>query len=88
MNEQTIIDIFSQTIVLALKIAAPMLLISLIIGLVISIIQTLTSIQETTLTFVPKLLGVFLVLILAGSWIITMLREYVIELFNFQSYLG
>lgn len=88
MNEQTIIDIFSQTIVLALKIAAPMLLVSLIIGLIISILQTLTSIQESTLTFVPKLLGVFLVLILAGSWIITMLREYIIELFNFSSYLG
>lgn len=88
MTEQTIIDIFSQTLVLALKVSAPMLLVSLVIGLVISIIQTLTSIQESTLTFVPKLLGVFLVLILAGSWILTMIREYIIELFNFSSYLG
>ncbi|MCQ2537200.1 MAG: flagellar biosynthesis protein FliQ [Lachnospiraceae bacterium] len=88
MTEQTIIDIFSQTLVMALKLSAPMLLVSLVIGLVISIIQTLTSIQESTLTFVPKLLGVFLVLILAGSWLLTTLREYIIELFNFSSYLG
>lgn len=87
MTEQTVMDIFSQTLVLALKVSAPMLLVSLAIGLIISIIQTLTSIQESTLTFVPKLLGVFLVLILAGSWILTMLKDYIVELFNFSSYL-
>ena len=88
MNEQTVIDILSQTLVMTLKMSAPMLLVSLVLGLVISIFQTLTSIQEQTLTFVPKLFGVFLVLILAGSWLLTNLREYVVELFNFSYYLG
>ncbi|MBO7335570.1 MAG: flagellar biosynthesis protein FliQ [Lachnospiraceae bacterium] len=88
MNEQTVIDILSQTLVIALKLSAPMLLASLVLGLIISIFQTLTSIQEQTLTFVPKLFAVFLVLIIAGSWILTGLREYVVELFNFSSYLG
>ena len=88
MNEQTVIDILSQTLVIALKLSAPMLLASLVLGLIIRIFPTLTSIQEQTLTFVPKLFAVFLVLIIAGSWILTGLREYVVELFNFSSYLG
>ena len=88
MTEQVIIDIFTQTLVLIIKVSAPMLLVSLVIGLIISILQTVTSIQEQTLTFVPKLLAIFLTLILAGNWILTTLREFVIELFQFQSYLS
>ena len=88
MSEEVIIDIFSQTLVTALKVSAPMLLVSLVVGLVISILQTLTSIQEQTLTFVPKLIAIFLTLMLAGGWILTTLREFVEELFNFQYYIG
>ena len=87
MTEQVVVDLFSQTLVLALKVSLPMLLVSLVIGLIISIFQTLTSIQEQTLTFVPKLLGIFLVLIIIGSWILTSLKEYIVEIFNFSSYL-
>ena len=71
-----------------IKASAPMLLVSLVVGLVISILQTITSIQEQTLTFVPKLLAIFLTLMLAGSWILTNLREYTIELFQFANYLN
>ena len=88
MTEQVIIDIFTQTLVLIIKVSAPMLLVSLVIGLIISILQTVTSIQEQTLTFVPKLLAIFLTLMLAGNWILTMLKEYIIELFQFQNYLN
>lgn len=88
MTEQVIIDIFTQTLVLIIKLSAPMLLVSLVIGLIISILQTVTSIQEQTLTFVPKLLAIFLTLMLVGNWILTTLREYVVELFQFQSYLS
>ena len=88
MTEQVIIDIFTQTLVLIIKVSAPMLLVSLVVGLVISIFQTVTSIQEQTLTFVPKLLAIFLTLMLAGNWILTMLKEYIIELCQFQSYLS
>lgn len=65
-----------------------MLLVSLVVGLIISILQTVTSIQEQTLTFVPKLLAIFLTLILAGNWILTSLKEFIIELFQFQTYLN
>lgn len=88
MTENVIIDIFTQTLVLIIKVSAPMLLVSLTVGLVISILQTITSIQEQTLTFVPKLLAIFLTIIIAGNWILTNLREYMIELLDFQRYLS
>lgn len=88
MTEEVIIDIFSQSLIMIIKAAAPMLLVSLVVGLVISILQTITSIQEQTLTFVPKLLAIFLTLMLAGSWILTSLKEYTIELFQFANYLN
>ncbi|MCR5585811.1 MAG: flagellar biosynthesis protein FliQ [Lachnospiraceae bacterium] len=88
MNEQLLIDIFSQALVLVLKLSAPLLLVSLAIGLIISLFQTLTSIQESTLTFVPKLIGVFIVLMLAGAWILKNLEEFTRELFNFSYYVG
>ena len=88
MTENLIIDMFVQVIVLIIKVSAPMLLVSLVVGLVISILQTVTSIQEQTLTFVPKLLAILLTIIIAGNWILTTLKEFTIELFQFQSYLG
>ncbi len=87
MTVDTIIDIARETLTLIIKCSAPMLLTSLIVGLVISIFQTITSIQEQTLTFVPKLLLTFLVIILTGGWIMTELAEFTRELFhNFRSY--
>ncbi len=88
MTQEVIIDIFTQTLVLIIKLSAPMLLVSLVVGLIISILQTITSIQEQTLTFVPKLLAIFLTLMLAGNWILTSLREFIVELFQFQNYLN
>ena len=88
MTEEVIIDIFTQTLVLIIKVSAPMLLVSRVVGLIVSILQTVTSIQEQTLTFVPKLLAIFLTLMLAGNWILTMLKEFIIELFQFQTYLN
>jgi flagellar biosynthesis protein FliQ len=89
MNETIIIDIARQAIYLVLKASAPMLLASLVVGLIVSILQTVTSIQEQTLTFVPKLIAVFLVIIIAGSWILNSLREYMVELFsNFSYYIN
>ena len=88
MTENIIIDMFVQVLVLIIKVSAPMLLVSLVVGLIISILQTITSIQEQTLTFVPKLLAIFLTIIIAGNWILTTLKEFTIELFQFQNYLG
>ena len=88
MTENLIIDMFVQVIVVIIKVSAPMLLVSLVVGLIISILQTITSIQEQTLTFVPKLLAILLTIIIAGNWILTTLREFTVELFQFQNYLG
>ncbi|MBO4415548.1 MAG: flagellar biosynthesis protein FliQ [Lachnospiraceae bacterium] len=76
MDENVLVTILVETLYLIIKVSAPMLIVSLVVGLVISILQTVTSIQEQTLTFVPKLLSIFLVLMIAGNWIMTNIREY------------
>ncbi len=88
MDEAVLIDLLVSAVVTIIKAAAPLLLVSLVVGLVISILQTVTSIQEQTLTFVPKLLAVFLVLILAGNWIMGLAVELMRELcLNFEYYI-
>ncbi len=89
MNELIVIDIARKALFTVLKAAAPMLITSLVVGLVISILQTVTSIQEQTLTFVPKLIAVFLVIMLAGNWIMSSITEFTVELFsNFSYYIN
>nr|WP_206762711.1 flagellar biosynthesis protein FliQ [Mobilitalea sibirica] len=89
VNEIIVIDIAKQAVYLMLKVAAPMLITSLVVGLVLSVLQTVTSIQEQTLTFVPKLVAVFVVMMLFGNWILTSLREFMVELFsNFSYYIN
>ncbi|MBE5929591.1 MAG: flagellar biosynthesis protein FliQ [Lachnospiraceae bacterium] len=88
MDEAVLIDLLVSAVVTVIKAAAPLLLVSLVVGLVISILQTVTSIQEQTLTFVPKLLAVFLVLIIAGNWIMGLAVELMRELcLNFEYYI-
>ena len=88
MDEAVLIDLLVSAVVTIIKASAPLLLVSLVVGLVISILQTVTSIQEQTLTFVPKLLAVFLVLILAGNWILGLVVELMKELcMNFEFYI-
>lgn len=71
-----------------IKCAAPLLLVSLVVGLAVSIFQTVTSIQEQTLTFVPKILAIFLALILMGHWIMNNMVEYMTRLWtNFNAYI-
>ncbi len=68
MSEGMIIDIAREVVWQIVRLSAPLLLISLIIGLIVSVFQTVTSIQEQTLTFVPKFLAIMLVIVLCGSW--------------------
>ena len=70
MDTGTVINIARQTVWIIVKTAVPVLLVSMIVGLVISLFQTLTSIQEQTLTFVPKLLAIMIALMLMGNWIL------------------
>jgi flagellar biosynthetic protein FliQ len=70
-----------QAMIAAAKVAAPMLLTSLAIGLAVGMLQSVTQIQEVTLTFVPKFLGIGLVILLAGSWMLSELIGFTHELF-------
>ena len=87
MTVEEVTDIASSALFMVIKVAAPVLMVSLIVGLIISIFQTVTSIQEQTLTFVPKIICVFLALMIFGKWIITMIVEYMYELWDFSSYI-
>lgn len=82
MSENLFIDLLRETLYLIIKVSAPMLIVSLVLGLVISILQTVTSIQEQTLTFVPKLIGIFVVLMLFGNWIFRSIVDYFEYLMN------
>ncbi|MBQ2088677.1 MAG: flagellar biosynthesis protein FliQ [Lachnospiraceae bacterium] len=89
MTEGQVLDIVRDAIYTIIICSAPMLLISLIIGLVVSIFQTVTSIQEQTLTFVPKILGIFVGLIIFGSFILNNITDFMTNLWsNFSIYLG
>lgn len=82
MTEQQVLDITREAVFLVIKCSAPLLLISLIVGLVISIFQTITSIQEQTLTFVPKILAIFIGIMLLGSWIANSIITYMADLWS------
>jgi flagellar biosynthetic protein FliQ len=82
MNSQTVMTIGQQAIQMALLISAPMLLAALAIGFIISVLQAATQINEMTLSFIPKLLGVFGVLVVAGPWMLESLIDYMQRLFT------
>ena len=89
ITQGEVLYIASQAIYTIIVVSAPLLLVSLIIGLIISIFQTVTSIQEQTLTFVPKILAVFVGMMIFGSWILTQLTEYITDLWsNFGVFLS
>lgn len=75
MTEATVIDIAREVVWVIVKTSAPMLIVSLVVGLIISIFQTVTSIQEQTLTFVPKFLAIMLVLVICGGWMLNNMSE-------------
>lgn len=82
MTIDAVADIAREALYLIIKVSLPVLLVSLIIGLIISIFQTVTSIQEQTLTFVPKIICVFLALILFGPWMMNSMVEFMTELWS------
>lgn len=82
MGVEEVTAIASDTLFLIIKTAAPVLLISLIVGLIVSIFQTVTSIQEQTLTFVPKIVAIFLALILLGHWMLNNMSGYMVDLWS------
>lgn len=89
ITQGDIITIAKESIYTIIITAAPLLLISLIVGLIISIFQTVTSIQEQTLTFVPKIVAVFLGIMIFGSWMLDVLSNFMTRLWmDFSVYLS
>ncbi len=82
MDISSITDIMQATFVVIIKLAAPILLVSLVIGLIISIFQAATQIHEQTLTFVPKLIAIGIILMVMGPWMIEVLSDYTKYIFD------
>jgi flagellar biosynthetic protein FliQ len=82
MNVEAAIEIFRFTITQALMLVAPILITAMAVGLTVSLIQAVTSLQEQTLTFVPKLIGVGVVMLISASWFVRTLMEFTVTLVN------
>ena len=82
MNQDTVVNLASQAMSLALKIAGPLLLVALVIGLVISVFQAVTQIQEQSLSLIPKIAGVAVVIVVLGPWMLGQLVSYTAALFT------
>lgn len=76
MTPETVMTMGRQAMEVTLLVAAPLLLVALLIGLVVSIFQAATQINEATLSFIPKLVGVFVALVVAGPWMLSVMLDY------------
>ncbi|HTD07166.1 flagellar biosynthesis protein FliQ [Undibacterium sp.] len=82
MTPDSVMTLGRQAIEVTLMISAPLLLVALGIGLIVSVFQAATQINETTLSFIPKLIGIFVTLIIAGPWMLTVLLDYMRQVFT------
>ncbi len=82
MNSQAVLDVLQQAILVTVLVSAPLLLTALVVGLVVSVFQAATQINEMTLSFIPKLLAMFAVALIAGPWMLTKLIDFTRELFS------
>lgn len=88
MTQSQVLSVLQQALVLAMKAAAPVLIISMLVGLIISIFQAATQIHEQTITFVPKLFAIALVLLFLGPWMIDSMRDFMHYIFDMIINLG
>jgi flagellar biosynthesis protein FliQ len=82
MTPESVMGIAHHAMVIALMLAAPLLLVALVVGLVVSLFQAATQINESTLSFIPKLLAVFVALVVAGPWMLHMMLDYMRQVFT------
>jgi flagellar biosynthesis protein FliQ len=82
MTPESVMTMGRQAIEVTIMVAAPMLLVALAIGLVVSIFQAATQINETTLSFIPKLVGIFIAMIVAGPWMLSVMLDYMRQMFT------
>ena len=88
MNPELAIDFFKTTVVFSLYIVAPFLIAALVVGLIMSLIQSVTSMQEQTLTFVPKLIGLSALMLILTPWLLRSLSEFTITIITRMGTLG
>jgi flagellar biosynthesis protein FliQ len=82
VTPEMVMSIAHEAMVVALLLAAPLLLVSLVVGLVVSLFQAATQINETTLSFIPKLAAIAVTLVIAGPWMLTTLLDYMHRMFT------
>ena len=82
MNPESVMTIGRNAMEVTLMVAAPMLLVALVIGLIVSIFQAATQINEATLSFIPKLVGIFVALVVAGPWMLSVMLDYMRQVFT------
>lgn len=82
MSPDSVMSLGRQAMEVTLLVSAPLLLVALAIGLVVSIFQAATQINETTLSFIPKLVGIFITLIVAGPWMLAIMSDYMRQMFS------
>ena len=82
MDQDTVVNLSTQAMELSLKIAMPLLLCGLLVGLLVSVFQAVTQIQEQTLSFIPKILALAVVLVVGGPWMLNQLMVYTTELWG------
>jgi flagellar biosynthesis protein FliQ len=82
MNQDTVVSLATQAMTLSLEIAGPILLLGLVIGLLVSIFQAVTSIQEQSLSFIPKIVGVAVLIVVLGPWMLDQLVNYAQQLYS------
>lgn len=82
MDTAAVLDIAQQTLMIAFKLCAPVVLTSLVVGFAIALLQSVTQLQEITLSFVPKLIAVAIALVVSGSWMISELVSFTQQLFD------
>jgi flagellar biosynthetic protein FliQ len=82
MDQNTAVNLATQAMTLAMEVGGPLLLVGLAVGLVVSLFQAVTQIQEQTLSFIPKIVGVALVIIVLGPWMLNQLVSYTQNLFH------
>jgi flagellar biosynthetic protein FliQ len=82
MDQDTVINLATQAMTLAVEVAGPMLLAGLLIGLLVSIFQAVTSIQEQTLTFIPKIIALAVIIVVLGPWMLRQMVDYTENLYQ------
>ncbi|NMB30115.1 MAG: flagellar biosynthesis protein FliQ [Clostridiales bacterium] len=82
MTQDMVLEIFKEALILAFKLAGPLLVVGMLVGLVVAILQAATQVHEQTLTFVPKAVAVAITLLLLGPWMINSIEDFMFRIFD------